>query len=495
MAQFSTQENSISIDCEKYHYNPGEQVRGKVLLNIVSALEVQDIKLKFTGTEQTEWLTLTYRKEADGSQTLERDGPHSGRHDFFKTMLPMGQNMALTHGQFEFPFSVQLPNVLPGSCEVGTNPKFLQDRVNHSRCWAMCRYKIKAVIQAKNLGAYGNKDMKCTQVFQIVNLPPPTDERVVSQTQDVFRCCRNLGSVSMQLQAEKDAFKKGDPIRVVAKFQNQSKASINSVHLKLTRVIELKSHTGRVFQEIIPLTTSQEQGCAAMTNKEARMAVTVPTDSAKSTCIGSIMKVHYLLRVRGKVTVAKTLKIEIPVAIFELAPKYVKPVSTNWEPRVMPMFTVETLPGYNPGNVPNWSSTTTTTTTTSTTTNHAAPPQNPHHGQHNHLPYPPADNHNLPYPPADSHNHNLPYPPADNNLPYPPADSHSLPYPPQQPSYSNPIGGGGFVAPKPAYSSPIGGGGFVPPQQPAYSSPIGGGGFVAPHPQAQYQQPSNHQRY
>jgi len=364
--QFSTQKNSITIECEKYRYSPGEQVQGKVLLNIVSSLEVQDIQLKLTGSEKVEWQKISESRDHEGNTTTSRDGPYSGRHDFLELMSPLGRNMALTIGQFEFPFSIQLPDALPESCEVGTNPKVLnkQMRKYSTRHWGSCRYKLKAVIQA---GPSNKRSMKCTQVFRIVNLPPPTNEAVISETQEVGGCCASPGSVEILLKAEKNAYIKGDTIRAVAKVENDSLNCIKNVDLKFVQVIELTAHKrnkARVFEEFFPLDKCEKSGCPPRAKFVARIReynvdLRVPYDAATSSCIGRIMKVYYLLRLRGKISLASTLKAEIPIVIYD---SELKPVSTGWKPQVMPMLTVSSIPGYNPV-VPN--------STTRTTTNHA----------------------------------------------------------------------------------------------------------------------------
>eukprot|EP00392_Amoebophrya_sp_AT5.2_P003859 g3864.t1 len=48
---------------------------------------------------------------------------HEGRHDFFKFTLPVSQGSVLTRGQYTYPFQVQLPDFLPGSCALGRDPK------------------------------------------------------------------------------------------------------------------------------------------------------------------------------------------------------------------------------------------------------------------------------------------------------------------------------------------------------------------------------------
>lgn len=104
-----------------------------------------------------------------------------------------------------------------GSCKVGTDPKLTWFRSDEEFHYGQCRYKIKAFVEA---GGFSKKSMKCSQEFTVINRAPPAVSvgSMATTSIQTCGCLCDQGICDISVQAEKDAFKIGDPVRILAKF-------------------------------------------------------------------------------------------------------------------------------------------------------------------------------------------------------------------------------------------------------------------------------------
>jgi hypothetical protein len=414
-------QNGVFVVLDNYSCHPGDQVTGKVYLNLVQPATVKAVYLKLTGFEKTEWRKCTNHKKAvhreercpqTGLMMKKIDWVDDwkvehecGRHDFFKTEIPLGGSIPFGLGQYELPFSVQLPQRLPGSVEVGNpNPKFHAYGLHEDFMWGQCRYKVKAFVETQEawagfsataapafgrgaglrasfgaaLGAAAAvhaarkrpQFMKCSQDFQVINRPPPVDAAEAKAEANVnVCCCINKGTAHVAMSSDKDAFQIGDAVSVTASFNNQATVPVNELQLRLKRFVELKSDRGARKYDECSIVEAVKPGCAAGEVCARNFRLQMPNSKALvSSSYGGLLKVYYVLEVKGTVTCASSPKCRIPICIYSRPPVYQRPqITMGWQPQVLPVYVVGAIPGYNAGQVPVFPKQQTTTTTTTTT--------------------------------------------------------------------------------------------------------------------------------
>ncbi|CAD7930652.1 unnamed protein product [Amoebophrya sp. A25] len=183
-----SKEAGVFVELDSYTYYPGDTLTGKIHLAVDShAVEIRSVNLKLSGYEKVEWRTVTTRRrrnerEPDKWEEEEEIENHDGRHDFFKVQIPVQEGIAITagRGQYTYPFQCQLPGFLPGSCRVGTDPKYHgPGRHNQKYHFGECKYKVKAFVEfvgehtRGGLFSSGVDKVKCSQEFMVVNRCPP----------------------------------------------------------------------------------------------------------------------------------------------------------------------------------------------------------------------------------------------------------------------------------------------------------------------------------
>lgn len=335
--------NDAHVVCDRV-LHPGDILNGKVMLNIDHRSEVQHVVLHVRGYEKTEWVT-------------SGGAIHTGQHDFFNANIPMGETGKLGSGQIELPFSMRLPDVIPGSCELGINPHFLsEENKKKQRVWACCKYKVEAVVSYKEPWAFA-KEMRCAQVFEILNRPHPAygEESTCTVTARKGGVLKK-GAVRMTIKAQQNGFKRGDPIAVTINIDNKSTLIMQKRRYELVSVVELRSNKGKTYKSRQVLARVEQPNCPGMTEMQSRTNVQVQNwrdMAAVNSCYGGLMKCYYLLILEGQLGL-KHPRAEVPILLYENSPVTAMPQIANWDPAIMPRQLVFTIPTYDAGLMESW---------------------------------------------------------------------------------------------------------------------------------------------
>ncbi|CAD7935054.1 unnamed protein product [Amoebophrya sp. A120] len=408
----------VFIELDEYSVYPGSVLRGRIHVNVTNQVtQLKSLSLKLTGYEETSWRTVHVRRQrkdrnnndnfgtnrehglyqdnfnqdhpqgrdrdfggdeaskfkniSDEYEEIEEIKHHDGRHDFFKLTRPVSNGGAfLSCGQYSFPFEVYLPDDLPGSCTVGRHPKFDPHlRHNEKYFHAMCKYKIKAFLEIvknpedRSWFSSREKTVKCSQEFQIINRCPPARAclKQMSTEIKICGCCCSKGTCDVCVQMGQDAFRIGDQIQVLAKFDNSNTtAELNELRLTLHRVIQLRStNTNEQYNERKMICQDVKPGCPAGITKEEMFYMTLPGQTTERgnynydngadsnvvpTCQGGLVQVYYELEVRGSVTCANDPVVSLPVFIYSTPPVYMRPQIADWKPQVFQVTVVSDIP-------------------------------------------------------------------------------------------------------------------------------------------------------
>jgi hypothetical protein len=312
--------------------------------------QIRSVQLELSGMEETAWkIVRNDRRHNEKTGQFEDNWKiehHSGKHEFFRTAVPVTQGSVLGLGQFSIPFSMRLPGGLPGSCEIGRNPH--QHSVPHTEeyHWGKCSYEIHAYAETHNGNIFSRcRELAAHERINILNIPPPPRDCVSKADAQVnVCCCINKGTCHIEMTTGKDSYKIGDPVIVDAKFDNQSTAELKDLNLRLHRIVTLKDARGITKHMNDEIKRSVHPGCAPNQKKGERFVMNIPNNHlVVPTCTGNLMKVKYVLMASGSVTCASSPKTEIPITMFKYAEFYQKPQIAQWQPTVLPVAVVPTI--------------------------------------------------------------------------------------------------------------------------------------------------------
>jgi len=150
----SQSRNGVFIELDQQSFYPGDTVTGKVHVNIQTPAAIRSVILELEGHEQTQWKTVRNDRKHNQHTNQWEDNYvvkyHEGRHEFFRQAIPIGTGSVFAIGQYSIPFSVTLPQNLPGSCELGRNPTREHIPYREEYYWGRCEYKVHAYADLDN---------------------------------------------------------------------------------------------------------------------------------------------------------------------------------------------------------------------------------------------------------------------------------------------------------------------------------------------------------
>ena len=357
--------NGVFIELDQCSFYPGQTITGKVHVSIHEPQSrIRNVHLRLQGYERTEWIESHQRtewvdKRNSNTGMTEREAVHKkeyhfhhGNHEFFNETIPLGgAGMSFGMGQYSIPFSVVLPQGIPGSCVIGENPKFHSLSREEERVFCECRYRAKAFVETVGsdnfFGLPSGKTLSDSQDFQVLNVPTPA--RDIQQSDNVrvnVCCCFNKGEVALDMRTEQDSYKAGDAVTVVANFDNKATVDLTSLNLRLVRHVTLKSEGWHTKYMTDTICSESYPGCSAGRKTQEMLRMVVPSGQRGTyghadkmlvpSCRGGLIDVRYEIVVDGSVTCANSPRLTLPVVVFEPPRYYQKPqLEFAWQPQLL----------------------------------------------------------------------------------------------------------------------------------------------------------------
>jgi hypothetical protein len=315
----------LHIHLDTRNFQAGEQLLGTVHLKLFQGVQARALCLLFDGKEHAGW-------ETEG-------GSHKGGSHFVRQKFPIFifTEGYLPPGDYSFPFSFVLPPSLPGSFHL-----------YEENLEAYIRYTLTAFIE----GSSGYVELSEVHLHISQLMTDPIYSLTGSSSSRLVSCCRDKGTVQIQISFSKSAYVPGERAEFIAEINNsQSGLDVAGFKVRLFRKLRLRSHGGHVHmrQEQVcfwDITQRVPRGEALLGEQSRHQILDIPdimggiehsttVHSEYVECVYSIL-VH--LSMAGGCCVS-TPEVERPIVIYprQLPPHLPPMVPQGWAPRLMPM--------------------------------------------------------------------------------------------------------------------------------------------------------------
>ncbi|XP_052795627.1 arrestin domain-containing protein 3-like [Mya arenaria] len=200
---------AVHIDNLKQVYFPGDQVSGRVVLEISEELKVRKIELLFHGFADVHWTER--RQTKNGSHTVH----YRNHEDYFVQHFPLfgkdqtGEDKTvMAPNVYTFPFTAVIPYNIPSSYEAHIGQVRYMFKANVDRPWAfdMHAKHMITVMDALDLNTIPNLESRAEK----------TDQKVL--------CCLCCASdpISAHVRVERQGYVAGEEVQFWAEINNQS---------------------------------------------------------------------------------------------------------------------------------------------------------------------------------------------------------------------------------------------------------------------------------
>ncbi|KAK6740846.1 hypothetical protein RB195_008976 [Necator americanus] len=220
-------------------YFAGQEISGKVVIEIKEPKKVNEILLELKGRARTYWTKHSgkSRKHCSHSEPYFLEQFNTAyTHKFSVTKNGREKERVLPAGVHEVPFSYTLPKSLPTSFE---------GEFGHIRytCRAICERPWDFdIVSRKAFTVIGIED---------INSDPRLNEPVSSceSNHTVAWCCRSNGSITAELKLEKSGYTPGEKINASYRISNNSSRA-KPVCLKFIQNTVYKAKTFAGHEEV-----------------------------------------------------------------------------------------------------------------------------------------------------------------------------------------------------------------------------------------------------
>lgn len=236
---------TVGIRTQKLEYKAGDTVHGTVYLNITKRNQsAQALVLQLVGRETAvvHYTTSETHRDGDTEHTRHHDHYDESTYDFMRIEYPLHKFLSqqLVPGQFEFPFSIQLPMDLPSS---------MQCQKGQSRC--SVEYRVTATLMQPSSGIFSSNPSS-EQLLTVFRISPlhedPSNcslELPVQEVPVVACCCHNKGSITLQAQFSRTILQPRDKIEVQFRCRNDSSVRVHHVRVGLQQTTQWTTSRGR----------------------------------------------------------------------------------------------------------------------------------------------------------------------------------------------------------------------------------------------------------
>lgn len=236
---------TVGIRTQKLDYKAGDSVNGTVYMSVTkSGQRAQALVLQIVGREHAvvHYTTTETHRDGHAEHTRHHDHYDESTHDFMRIEYPLHrfESQQLVSGQFEFPFSIQLPLDLPSS---------MQCQRGQSRC--SVEYRLTATLMQPSSGIFSSNPSS-EQLLNVVRIPPLNEdtsncslELPVQEVPVVTCCCHNKGNIMLQAQFNKTILQPQDNIEVQFRCRNNSSVRVHRVRVQLEQTTKWTTSRGR----------------------------------------------------------------------------------------------------------------------------------------------------------------------------------------------------------------------------------------------------------
>lgn len=347
---------AIYVETEKPFYYPGDTVNGHIFLNFeMSSFPGNQLFLKIKGKEQTSW---TAPNPNTPSQLDKKTGLvifYNHKFEIFKW-----EEGFVPAGQYDFPFSFNLKDFLPGS--YSHKPTSIEEK--QSQTCAVIRYKIKA--ECLNLNA--EQEMSKIKTDKEILVREKLKVNIFSKGEIslpmISCCCIPQGSCQIRCYFEKNAYECGENANVFCEIDNvNGSLGLQNVSFELKSHIILRSDNGDVKEMQQTIAKHEMQGLTAGQKAEGPTKKSInfflgkqgkslskdfeevkgdllepELEQLQESSGGQLVNCSYFLEVTAKAdgifSCTPPKMTRIPVMIFK-KPKGPRKIDGEWNPKVM----------------------------------------------------------------------------------------------------------------------------------------------------------------
>jgi len=233
---------SIDIVLDNSLVQAGSWIKGYVLVNVFEGgVNAVALELTFRGHEYSEVEYSETEGSGDDRRSVQRT--ENSQRSIVDLRIPVNDMSFINKagnrvdaGQYQIPFSVELPSFLPGS-------------MNQSQSTNCCKidYALKAILKGSGVLWNYHSERIVEMTAQPVDLTIPTEFNAPPVNERVnFCCCFNKGSITMGAKVEKTTLSPGSDLAISMSVRNYSSSKPKKVHARLRQEIKWGSG-GRTF--------------------------------------------------------------------------------------------------------------------------------------------------------------------------------------------------------------------------------------------------------
>jgi len=307
VASFIDSRNKIFVNLSRFSYIGGDIVQGSVHLSCIVPFSARGVVVKIKGYERASW-EETHTKNQEGRPPETIIDTHKEQTEFFCERIRVYPYEGLVQqGEYDFPFSYQLPPSLPGTyCEKGghwgNGTGFLGEIIYFAKA------KIDVVFK------HDLKSKVCFVVNEKFNnlLQPSYGEN--SKT-----FLLTSGRLTAKVWLDKNAYFPGNTVIARLEANNTSVKPTNRLNVKVVRSLELHAHghhktlRDQMYQQ-------QYRGFEPCFYGIKWLPFQVPINLQPCTTTSKLVRATYYFIIECDIPGAIDLQVELPTTI--LAPQW-----------------------------------------------------------------------------------------------------------------------------------------------------------------------------
>jgi len=308
--------NEIFVHTHKGSYVGGEVIHGTVFLCIHHSIPARSVKLILAGYEKVffqEQKTEFYDQDDGTRGTRVVTVDRSGEHTFFKVHIDLvNYPGGFPMGQFQYPFSYQLPTSLPGVFRHHAHGA-------HGEVKCKVEYKIKAIVDIPH-----GKDLQCKQhivIHEAIDRNIAPRHFIKDHTVKTL-CCIPRGDIHCEAYMDKNAYQSGETAQVHVQVNNQSNVRVSHFNTKLIREIVLSTHHGhhRTIREVI--SSARYEGTPEQSSRSSDCPLPLVANGSwvQPSSNGKHLKARYEVLIELDIPWAPDLEIYAPVVMYAPQP-------------------------------------------------------------------------------------------------------------------------------------------------------------------------------
>jgi len=211
----------ILLFLDKQFYIGGEQVTGRVELDLFEACPANGLLIKWKGFEKT-----MIERTVDNDTIIYRE-----EETFFKQIMVLAKidGREMMPGRYDFPFQFILPSSLPGI--------FWDERVewdgDHIR--AAIVYKVKVWLDMPG------KEIKVHEHINVLEQMIAVPEPIHVHKEKSFLLSKSSKKMKITVDIDKNIFFPGEIIQVHVNVENESNKEVQKLKVKLKREVTVRA--------------------------------------------------------------------------------------------------------------------------------------------------------------------------------------------------------------------------------------------------------------